>query len=522
MKMICIFLVLAAVIAFSAISSEAAPKSDSIPILAVVPDLANLQKWNDMHGDTADPFWADDDNLYHFTCDGRGFGKESRNLCFNKLTGPDLLHLKGELVNSMDEYGEANKTEADGATWKICGQECIDGVFYGFVARNIYGHLSKDPLLRQTSRDSSLIKSTDHGKTWTRTAKENYEKPMWPGGRFGAPGFIHYGKNGGQVTRDNADKYVYAVSNNGFWNGGDDMVLARVKRSEISKLNASDWQYFMGGDGSKDAAWSKDISQSSPILSLPSKLGWTSPVFIPALNRYLMVSWYVTPTLKAWFEPQVIVYDFYEAERPWGPWSFVSSFDDTFLAPGHMYAPNLCAKYQEKSGDDVKISLFTSGCSFEDVPSGLYKNWRIPLTLKTKTQPHSTRLNNDHPSIRYSGDWQRAEKRGYHDYQDDVHYTKTKGDTCEFTFTGTGVAWISEKFSDMGKADVFIDSKPCGSVDLKTENWPRLSQIRVFKIDGLPNGPHALKIMNNSQDYIIIDAFEVIDGPAPLPGKHKP
>jgi len=79
--------------------SCSAASEGSTAILAVVPELNRLQKWKEMHGDTADPFWADDDNLYHFTCDGRGFGKQQRNLCFNKLTGSDLLHLKGELVN---------------------------------------------------------------------------------------------------------------------------------------------------------------------------------------------------------------------------------------------------------------------------------------------------------------------------------------------------------------------------------------------------------------------------------------
>jgi len=76
-----------------------------------------------MKGDSADPFWADDDCLYHFTCDGPGFGKEGRNLCLNKLIGPDRDHLKGELVNSMDEYGKSDGTGPDEATWKICGQE---------------------------------------------------------------------------------------------------------------------------------------------------------------------------------------------------------------------------------------------------------------------------------------------------------------------------------------------------------------------------------------------------------------
>ena len=60
------------------------PKLKTSPIAAVVPDLKNFQIWNEMEGDSDYPFWADDDNLYHFSCDGRGFGKKSqglRNLC---------------------------------------------------------------------------------------------------------------------------------------------------------------------------------------------------------------------------------------------------------------------------------------------------------------------------------------------------------------------------------------------------------------------------------------------------------
>jgi hypothetical protein len=60
---------------------------------------------------------------------------------------------------------------------------------------------------------------------------------MWPGSRFGAPYFIHYGQNGGSVTNDDADKYVYSISNNGFWDDGDDYILGRVPRSKISALN---------------------------------------------------------------------------------------------------------------------------------------------------------------------------------------------------------------------------------------------------------------------------------------------
>ncbi len=507
MKTAPILLLLAACLIVSSLKADS--NSATTPITAVTPDLNHMQKWDAMAGDTADPFWADDGNLYHFTCDGRGFGKQGRNFCFNKLTGPDLDLLDGAPVNSMDEYGKGGATGPDGATWKVTGQECIDGVFYTFVVRNIYGNKSKDPLLRQTSFNASLIKSGDRGLKWSRGAKENYDTPMWPGSRFGAPSFIHYGQNGGQVSQDQADQFVYAVSNNGFWNGGDDFILGRVSRADLPKLNAADWRYYAGGDGMAEDSWTGDSAKAKPILSLPAKLGWTSPCFIPALNRYLLVSWYVTPTLKQWFNPGLVTYDFYQAAHPWGPWTFVSSFNDRFLVGGHMYGPNLCAKYQEQHGGEVKIDLYTSGCPFKDVRTGLYKMWRIPLTLETRPVPPAVLVNDDNPAIRYTGHWQAGVKRGYHDYRDDVHYSNQPGDEVEYTFTGTGIELLSEKFGDQGSIDAFIDGKPRGRVNLKVDDFPRLAQVRVFSAQGLPAGKHTIRIVNAGSDYIAIDAFSV-------------
>jgi len=54
--------------------------------------------------------------------------------------------------------------------------------------------------MRQTAANASLIKSTDRGRTWTRSAQMNYDHPLRPGRRFAAPDFVHFGKNGGHVT----------------------------------------------------------------------------------------------------------------------------------------------------------------------------------------------------------------------------------------------------------------------------------------------------------------------------------
>ena len=98
-----------------------------LPVTQVRFDLNRIHKWDDSNGDTWDPFWADDDQLYAFNCDGRGFGTQSRNLAFNVFAGSEFDSLAGRQVNSMDEYGKSNEKRLDNATWKVCGQECIDG-----------------------------------------------------------------------------------------------------------------------------------------------------------------------------------------------------------------------------------------------------------------------------------------------------------------------------------------------------------------------------------------------------------
>ena len=82
------------------------------PITDVFVDLHGIHKWDDSNGDTWDPFWAMDDSLYSFSCDGRGFGTTNQNLCFNKLTGNSADGLSGRIFNTMSEYGTVGATGA--------------------------------------------------------------------------------------------------------------------------------------------------------------------------------------------------------------------------------------------------------------------------------------------------------------------------------------------------------------------------------------------------------------------------
>jgi hypothetical protein len=473
-------------------------------------DLNHIHKWDDSNGDTWDPFWADDDGLYSFNCDGRGFGKAPKNLAFNRFDGGSIEELHGFQVNSMDEYGPANQHEPDNATWKACGQECIDGIFYAFVARNVYGNESHDPLMRQTAFNASLIKSEDRGRTWVRSAADNYARPMWPGPSFGAPFFVHFGKNGGSLSIDRSNEYVYTVSTNGFWNDGDSLILGRVPRRELPKLDASRWEYFKGGNGLSDHAWSSQWADAQPILRSPAHCGQGPITFIPALGAYLLISWYNPRTLHKWFQPDEMKYDFYQAGHPWGPWALLSSFSDRFLAAGsNMYGSALCPKFQKEEGDGTRVILFTSGCQFEDEPSGIYKAWCIPVLLHSTVLPSARSINYNDPKITRKGHWSEptsAANRG-----DDVLTGDAADASISLSFEGSGIEYIARKAAGFGDVEIIVDNRQPATVSLGTKNFPALSGVSVFRVLNLNGKQHSLKARSLGNGPINLQSLNIYE-----------
>jgi Domain of unknown function (DUF4185) len=329
------------------------------------------------HGDTWVAAWADDNNLYSPSNDGSGmfegpdpfdnmgqlppvarqklYEDKRSNIAFNRLEGSDPAKLHGIKVNPMTDYsiqdrittwretkGLKLKVGADGRTWKSSGCASIDGVLYWVIARHKYGETSGDSSKRQTAQNASIIKSTDFGKTWTRSAEKNLNSPMFPGSHFATPYFIDYGRR--KISVDGVDRYIYCVSNNGFWDNGDSMILGRVLRDRIGLLDGSDWEFYSGGDGLNSANWMSDPGGAKPILERPGKLGETGAVYLPDRRRYMMIGWYYPlGGGKLDGASTTTVWDFYEAPRPWGPWTQIHSH--TFSPEGY-YCPGICPKFQ--------------------------------------------------------------------------------------------------------------------------------------------------------------------------------
>jgi hypothetical protein len=311
----------------------------------------------DNSGDTWVAAWATNGALYTPSNDTEGFRKIGwGNLAFNRIDGDDPLKLSGVTINPMSDYGAATEELADGCTWKSSGCYAVDGVLYWVVARHKYGQTSGDPHRRQTAANASIIKSTDFGRTWTRSAKENYEQPTFPDRRFAAPYFLEYGRDG-RAAVDKADQFVYAVSNNGFWDNGDNLVLGRIRRDKLASLKSADWEYYRSGDGLDDGAWNHYLDQAGLILDSPGKLGMGGMVYISELQRYFMIGWYYPAGGgKIKDACRETMWDFYLAPKPWGPWTKISSHR---FSPEGYYSPQVCPKFTRDGGRS--LFAFTAG-----------------------------------------------------------------------------------------------------------------------------------------------------------------
>lgn len=324
----------------------------------------------DNAGDTWIAAWARDGNLYSPSDDTHGFHKAcDSNIAFNRLEGGNPMRLSGVTVNPMLQYGKAGQLGLDRCSWKSSGCIWLDRNIYWVVARHLYGEESGDPHKRQTAQNASIIKSADFGKSWTRTARENYDSPMFPGRRFATPYFIQYGYSHRAVTEDNADNYIYATANNGFWDCGDDMVLGRVARSKIGRLDGRDWEFYTGGDGMKANSWSADMNDAKPVLAGAGRFGMTGPVYLPAHRRYFMIGWYYPAGGgKMKDASSHTIWDFYDSPRPWGPWTQIGSYSST---PAGWYSPEVCPKFQTKD----HVVVFTAG------------NWHNPYDYRLTVVP---------------------------------------------------------------------------------------------------------------------------------------
>ena len=249
--------------------------------------------------------WADDGNLYSAYGDGWGFEPKTEkklSLGIVKITGgPTDFHG----VNVRTETGERIGQGANGA--KASGMLMVDGVLY---------------MLVRNTGNSQVAWSNDHGRTWT-----------WCDWKFqagfGAPAFLNFGRNYAGAR----DRFVYIYSHNAetAYDPADEMVMARVPKSEIR--NRSAYEFFKGLDDSGRPVWTKNIRRRGAVFTNPGKCYRSQVSYNAGIKRYLWCQ--VLPTSK---HPQGMRFQggfgIYDAPEPWGPWTTVFYTEEWDVGPG--------------------------------------------------------------------------------------------------------------------------------------------------------------------------------------------
>ena len=123
------------------------------------------------------------------------------------------------------------------------------------------------------------------------------------------------------------------------------------------------------------------------------------------------------------------------------------------------------------------------------------------------TATPTARVDDDDLGIGYSGTWSSGGFRGYGDYNDEVHFTSTNGDTARYTFTGTAISVIGERNSDQGTVEIVLDGVSKGTVD--TSSATRQVQQVIYSTTGLAATSHTIQVIKRSGTYATLDGFAV-------------
>ncbi|MEU8227372.1 X2-like carbohydrate binding domain-containing protein [Kribbella sp. NPDC048915] len=120
-------------------------------------------------------------------------------------------------------------------------------------------------------------------------------------------------------------------------------------------------------------------------------------------------------------------------------------------------------------------------------------------------------INNNHPDIVYTGNWNYSGGRGLGDYQDDVQWTEGNGDAFSYSFVGTGVDYVTETDPGQGDVDIYIDGefKQTVSTYMDPSQGNNKPQQVVFSISDLPNGSHTIRGVKKSGQFMLVDKFNV-------------
>jgi len=239
-------------------------------------------------------------------------------------------------------------------------------------------------------------------------------------------------------------------------------------------------------DPTVNYAWRSGGSPASSIGTDNFSSRWTGSIEPRYSERYTFTT-ASDDTVRLWIDGQPVI----DNNTPHGP--TVDQGSITLTAGRH----EIRLEHTEQGGEAyMKLSW-----SSPNTPAQI-----VPRSQLYPTAGATGRFNDSVAT--YSSGWSVSAGRGLGDYNDDVHYTTSDGASFTYTFNGAGIDFLSERFSDQGLVDVYLDGVLRATVD--TTSGTRLTQQVIYSARGLPPGTHTLRGVKRSGTYMLVDRFDVI------------
>lgn len=326
---------------------------------------------------------------------------------------------------------------------KPTGMVCVNGVLY-MAVQDLNTSFNDAPA-------ATIVKSTDHGHTWTW----DHSAPMFPNHVFTTIFFADFG----QDNANSPDGYVYAYGLDNNWRTSYDgsvpnpvdLYLARVPATSVQTRGS--WQFYTGTTNGVPT-WSTDITARAAVLHddrviyqtliNPAQnhltvLGQGGVTYDQPLHRYLYTSW------------SEYTFEFYEAANPWGPWQHFLTKDfggyPWTATKNGGYATTIPSKFMSSDGKTAYVQ--SNVCSCGGGGTSVYDFALRQLTLtpavaSTPSNPASNTINLAQTAGTVPVE--RVAHSGHNGYYNDGVLTNSEDDWNNEIKTGSwwGYTWLRQ------------------------------------------------------------------------------
>jgi hypothetical protein len=219
---------------------------------------------------------------------------------------------------------------------KPSGMICVDGVLYCAFQNMLRTRQPPFSLVSQHGSDAQIIYSTNKGRFWVPTLA--ISRAHVPRAQVWRAVFRQLWQNNANAR----DEYVYAVSSDQ-WDNGSNLRLGRVPKDSIMRREA--WEWVAAFTPAGEPAWSHNLDESVPVLSLHRWLGLPEMVYLAGIQRYLLLTWRLHKDFSPDAGTDLLVF---ESPEPWGPFSLVHYEEYWEGKEFNPYAPRIPLKWMER------------------------------------------------------------------------------------------------------------------------------------------------------------------------------